>query len=304
MQPAGLMPLGPTGSEEFAACTRYRLLLAPPASVHLFVAPCRRAGGQQEIRPAAGGGPTESDGTGAQRSDEGGGSPRHLPRVPALANSVDIPPVFTEDVPGEVHAEPPSAFPRRAARRRQRGHKSSYRWSGPLRAELLGSARLELEDRMTAKKHFKSLVRRRAAKTGESYTAALRHFRTNRQEEPAMGSMKAATANCSFCGKPNTEVRKLIAGPGVKICDQCIILCNEVIAEVDDAPDSLRGSKEPSTERLLTWLPSIAETLRSVEAEIVAKVAELRDNDVPWPRIAQALRMSESEAAERFGSRT
>ena len=157
---------------------------------------------------------------------------------------------------------------------------------------------------MTAKKHFKSLVRRRAAKTGESYTAALRHFRTNRQEEPAVGSMKATTANCSFCGKPNTEVRKLIAGPGVKICDQCVILCNEVIAEVDDAPDSVRRSKEPSTERLLTWLPSIADTLGSVEREIVEKAAELREHDVSWSRIAEALRMTESEAAKRFGSPT
>ena len=163
---------------------------------------------------------------------------------------------------------------------------------------------LEQEDRMTAKKHFKSLVRRRAAKTGESYTAALRHFRPNRQEEPPVGAMKAATANCSFCGKPNTEVRKIVAGPGVKICDQCVTLCNEVIAEVDDAPDSVRRSREPSTERLLKWLPAIADTLRSVEGDIAQKVSELRQHDVPWTRIAQALRMSESEAMARFRSPT
>ena len=36
---------------------------------------------------------------------------------------------------------------------------------------------------------------------------------------------------CSFCGKSQDEVRKLIAGPTVYICDECIELCNEIIAE-------------------------------------------------------------------------
>src|SRR5471030_3204993 len=36
---------------------------------------------------------------------------------------------------------------------------------------------------------------------------------------------------CSFCGKSQEQVRKLIAGPGVYICDECIELCNEIIEE-------------------------------------------------------------------------
>ena len=36
---------------------------------------------------------------------------------------------------------------------------------------------------------------------------------------------------CSFCGKTQDEVRKLIAGPSVYICDECIDLCNDIIAE-------------------------------------------------------------------------
>ena len=36
---------------------------------------------------------------------------------------------------------------------------------------------------------------------------------------------------CSFCGKRQDVVRKLVAGPGVYICDECIDLCNEIIAE-------------------------------------------------------------------------
>src|SRR4030095_10093805 len=34
---------------------------------------------------------------------------------------------------------------------------------------------------------------------------------------------------CSFCGKSHAEVKKLIAGPGVYICDNCVILCKNVL---------------------------------------------------------------------------
>ena len=41
---------------------------------------------------------------------------------------------------------------------------------------------------------------------------------------------------CSFCGKSQKQVKKLIAGPGVYICNQCIDLCNNVIRE--EVPES------------------------------------------------------------------
>jgi len=41
----------------------------------------------------------------------------------------------------------------------------------------------------------------------------------------------ARTLSCSFCGKSQDQVRKLIAGPRVYICDECIELCNEIVAE-------------------------------------------------------------------------
>ncbi len=44
---------------------------------------------------------------------------------------------------------------------------------------------------------------------------------------------------CSFCGKSQKEVKKLIAGPSVYICDECIGLCNDIIAEEVDREDSL-----------------------------------------------------------------
>ena len=44
---------------------------------------------------------------------------------------------------------------------------------------------------------------------------------------------------CSFCGKSQRQVKKLIAGPGVYICDECIDLCNEIIDEELTAPATL-----------------------------------------------------------------
>ncbi len=43
--------------------------------------------------------------------------------------------------------------------------------------------------------------------------------------------------NCSFCGKADNQVRKIIAGPSVFICDQCIDLCNTVI-EAENIPEA------------------------------------------------------------------
>ena len=47
----------------------------------------------------------------------------------------------------------------------------------------------------------------------------------------ANGGNYGSVLHCSFCGKSQDEVRKLIAGPTVYICDECIKLCNEIIAE-------------------------------------------------------------------------
>jgi ATP-dependent Clp protease ATP-binding subunit ClpX len=49
----------------------------------------------------------------------------------------------------------------------------------------------------------------------------------------------ASNLSCSFCGKSQKEVKKLIAGPTVYICDECIALCNDIIAEEVDRDDKL-----------------------------------------------------------------
>ena len=47
---------------------------------------------------------------------------------------------------------------------------------------------------------------------------------------------------CSFCGKNQNEVRRLIAGPSVYICDECVDLCNDIITEESQAPDEQETS--------------------------------------------------------------
>lgn len=53
------------------------------------------------------------------------------------------------------------------------------------------------------------------------------------------GSTGEKLLYCSFCGKSQHEVKKLIAGPSVFICDECIDLCNEIIR--DEAAISEKG---------------------------------------------------------------
>lgn len=59
---------------------------------------------------------------------------------------------------------------------------------------------------------------------------------------PKHGDDRSGNLVCSFCGKSQDEVRKLIAGPTVYICDECIDLCNDIIAEECDHDETLAAS--------------------------------------------------------------
>ena len=69
---------------------------------------------------------------------------------------------------------------------------------------------------------------------------------------------------CSFCGKSQKEVKKLIAGPTVYICNECIELCNEIIAEEDAKEDSLKQSYSP--------LPSPTQIKESLDEYVIGQV--------------------------------
>jgi ATP-dependent protease Clp ATPase subunit len=72
---------------------------------------------------------------------------------------------------------------------------------------------------------------------------------------------------CSFCGKLSTQVAKLIAGPGIYICDECVIVCGELIAkEMPGWPKFLRCPNDPlrSTYDMLTSMREAGEISEQV----------------------------------------
>ncbi|MDX1976401.1 MAG: ATP-dependent protease ATP-binding subunit ClpX [Pseudanabaenaceae cyanobacterium bins.68] len=78
-----------------------------------------------------------------------------------------------------------------------------------------------------------------------------------------MPSKYDAHLKCSFCGKSQEQVRKLIAGPGVYICDECVDLCNEILdEEIFSTPpihpprrDAPAEKRKPKTEIRLNQIP-------------------------------------------------
>jgi hypothetical protein len=111
--------------------------------------------------------------------------------------------------------------------------------------------------------------------------------------------------NCSFCTKPSSAVEKMIAGPGVYICDQCIQLCNDILAEQQQA------SSRPSTElpaweetmtdqEMLALLPRIAAISAQTDASLQRLVTTLRGRGVTWARIGAAQQITRQSAWERF----
>ncbi len=81
-----------------------------------------------------------------------------------------------------------------------------------------------------------------------------------------------AHLKCSFCGKSQDQVRKLIAGPGVYICDECIDLCNEILDE--ELVDS-QGNPRPGTEPSRKAVP--AERKTSKPAPTLASIPKPLD---------------------------
>ena len=69
-------------------------------------------------------------------------------------------------------------------------------------------------------------------------------------------SSSKETLKCSFCGKSQKQVIKLIAGPGVYICDECIDLCVEIVEEerIEEVQEASRIEEVPKPEEIFTFL--------------------------------------------------
>ena len=113
----------------------------------------------------------------------------------------------------------------------------------------------------------------------------------------ATGPTSSATLYCSFCGKSQYEVRKLIAGPTVFVCDECVELCNDIIENEEIlnlfAADDERGDQSyaaafanvrgKSTEQLIS---DVARANKHVErwrltVEQIKRKLSMPDGEVP-----------------------
>ena len=128
------------------------------------------------------------------------------------------------------------------------------------------------------------------------------------QTDP-VGETPKRTVYCSFCAKSQHEVKKLIAGPAVFICDECTRRCQDII-ETELSPDAVKAEPGPKgafaspdtypTERLMALLASAETSFERVGDLVRRYVDALRDRDVSWAEIGEALGVSRQAAWRRF----
>jgi hypothetical protein len=112
------------------------------------------------------------------------------------------------------------------------------------------------------------------------------------------GASRLETLCCSFCSKDKDSVAKLVAGPGVYICNECVDLCNQIIAAAP-VPEFGPWTERPDDE-LLASLAKIQAVAGQVDAAVHDYVGILRGRGVTWTRIGEALGVSKQAAWERF----
>jgi hypothetical protein len=112
-----------------------------------------------------------------------------------------------------------------------------------------------------------------------------------------MKIMPKRRLRCSFCGKPDSEVGKLLAGPKAFICDACVNVCTGILEAV---PKTFAGWDAMTDDQLLASLRPAAATVEGTRAVLRAQVDALRRRGVSWEAIGGALGVSRQAAWERF----
>ena len=125
-------------------------------------------------------------------------------------------------------------------------------------------------------------------------------IKARRNLERATGRKLPDALHCSFCGKSQHEVAKLIAGPFVFICDACVEMCNAVIAGRPITDKSYTKPLERATDQLLPLMGSVSFAADASRDFLQQIVDTLRGRDVSWADIGAALGVSRQSAWERF----
>jgi hypothetical protein len=124
--------------------------------------------------------------------------------------------------------------------------------------------------------------------------------KARRRTERTLGATLPKTLHCSFCGRSQHQVEKLIAGPrGVFICEACVGLCEAILAG-RPVPDAGFKPLEQSSEHLLELLGSVALAADSNRDFLQSVVDTLRGREISWADIAAPLGVSRQSAWERF----
>lgn len=102
---------------------------------------------------------------------------------------------------------------------------------------------------------------------------------------------------CSFCGKSAKDIARLLGGPKVHICDECVEACNRIL---ETTPKDFKGWDKMSEAALLGLLKTTNATVDATRAVLQQQVDELRRRSVSWDAIGTALNISRQAAWERF----
>jgi hypothetical protein len=107
---------------------------------------------------------------------------------------------------------------------------------------------------------------------------------------------------CSFCGKPGADAARLIAGPGVYICEHCVGACDDILSRegVISGEARIPVWESMTDDAILEHLPRIAAVSTQTEGGLRSGVTEARRRGTPWAKIGSTLGMTRQSAWERF----
>jgi ATP-dependent Clp protease ATP-binding subunit ClpX len=125
--------------------------------------------------------------------------------------------------------------------------------------------------------------------------------RARRKLERTLGRKLPSRLHCSFCGKSQVDVEKLIAGPWTFICNECVALCDGIVAgkPPPDPKTPFKPLDRPDDE-LLSLMGSVDYAADGARNFLQQIVDTLRKREVSWQAIADKLGVSRQSAWERF----
>ena len=106
---------------------------------------------------------------------------------------------------------------------------------------------------------------------------------------------------CSFCARSASSSCRLVAGPGVAICQDCATSSLQLFSSTHNATAEAPWTRM-TDEELLAHLPEISAVATQVEERLCAWVGTARHRRISWARIGAALGMTRQSAWERFRS--